>query len=95
MIILKTVNDFKYLVGASDFSVTFRKANGQFRKAERANCAEVKTLVKGNGSEQAAETRQDKNIVVYFDHDAGGVRSFVLDTIIKLIVNGVEYNFGF
>jgi len=95
MIILKTVNDFKYLVGASDFSVTFRKANGQFRKAERANCEAIKALVKGNGNEQAAETRWDKGIVVYLDRDAGGVRSFVLDTMRKLIVNGVEYNFGF
>lgn len=91
--IIKTVSDFKRLVGASDFSVTFRKANGQFRKAARANVAEVKTLVKGNGNEAAAETRQDKGIVVYLDRDAGGIRSFVLDTIIKLIVNEVEYNF--
>ena len=93
MITLKTVNDFKRLVGESDFSVTFRKTNGQFRKAARANCEAVKVIVKGNGNEQAAETRQDRNIVVYLDRDAGGVRSFCLDTLIKLIVNDVEYNF--
>jgi len=95
MITLKTINDFKRLVGESDFSVTFRKANGQFRRAERANCAKVKALVKGNGSEQAAETRHDKGIVVYLDHDKNGVRSFALETMRRLEINGQVYQFGF
>lgn len=94
---INTVQDFKDLVGADDFSVTYRittgQRKGQFRKAARANVAEVKALVKGNGNEAAAETREDKGIVVYLDHDKQGIRSFCLGELIKLIVNGQEYNF--
>jgi len=98
MITLKTVNDFKRLVGESDFSVTYRKTSGkqagQFRKAERANCDAVKTLVKGNGNEAAAETREDRGVVVYFDREKNGIRSFALETMRRLEVGGQVYQFG-
>lgn len=90
---INTIQDFKRLVGANDFAVTFRKANGQFRRAE-ANVAEVGQFVKGNGNEQAAETREDKGIVVYFDRGKNGVRSFSLESMRRLEVGGQVYQFG-
>ncbi|MGH9876166.1 MAG: SH3 beta-barrel fold-containing protein [Nitrososphaerales archaeon] len=95
--ILNSVQDFKNFVGVKDFSVTYRKASGKeagrFRMAN-ANVAAVKQHVKGTGSESAAETRNDRGIVVYFDLDKSAIRSFALDTIIKLTVNGQTYSFG-
>jgi hypothetical protein len=90
---INTVNDFKKLVGSDDFVVTFRKANGQFRRAE-GNLAAVKSLVNGTGNEQAAETREDRGIVVYFDREKKAIRSFALDTMSRLEVGGQVYQFG-
>lgn len=90
---INTVQDFKRLVGASDFSVTFRKANGQFRRAD-ANIAEVGQFVKGTGSEEVTETREDKGIVIYFDRERNGIRSFSLESMRRLEVGGQVYQFG-
>jgi hypothetical protein len=91
--VINTVNDFKHLVGSSDFAVTFRKANGQFRRAE-GNLAAVKALVKRKGNEQAAETREDRGIVVFYEHEKKAIRSFALDTMSRLEVGGQVYQFG-
>lgn len=90
---INTVQDFKNFVKDSNFFVTYRKANGQFRRAE-ANIAAVKPLVKGNGNEQATETREDRGIVVYFDREKNSVRSFVLETMRRLEVGEQVYQFG-
>lgn len=90
---INTVNDFKRLVGDADFIMTFRKANGQFRRAE-GNLAAVKPMVKSKGNEQAAETREDRGIVVFYDREKNGIRSFVFDTMRRLEINGQVYQFG-
>lgn len=90
-IVLDSPADFKKFVGAQNFRVTFRKANGQFRAAH-ANCAQV--VGKGIIDDDIKEARADAGQVSFFDIDKKATRSFILCKMTRLEIGGKVYQFG-
>lgn len=96
---INTSNDFKKLVGKDEFEVTYRKANGQFRKATGklgvTEDSEGNQLVKGTMDEDRKAEENETGTVRYFDVEKDAYRSFKLDKVRKLkISDGQEFDFG-
>ena len=95
---ITSVPAFKKMVGKTPFIVTYRKVNGQFRKAVAqfgvTHNSEGRCLVHGTLDPTIREAEQDQLVVRYFDHGKDDYRKFSIDRLIVLQFKGRKYSFG-
>lgn len=97
-LVIETTDDLKRLAGNEPFGVTYRKANGRFRKATAqfgvTHDSRGNQLVKGTLDETQAEIENEQGVVRYFDIEKDAYRQFSVERLIVVEIGGQKYNFG-
>lgn len=86
------------LVGDKEFGVTYRKANGQLRKATAqlgvTHNSRGRRLVNGTLDDGVRDLENAQGVVRYFDVGKDDYRKFSLDKMVTLTVRGKKFSFG-